>query len=120
MREQGLSYSVHRTGSATTTDLSVPPTESAYASLAASTSSPPTLLSFLTSRYSAEGPHALLDRVRLKAILFLNTSAKYDVPSAKTDLEEIEVKGMRGLTLERVIVYGKVRFPQLLSARTSV
>ncbi|TNY19371.1 hypothetical protein DMC30DRAFT_448017 [Rhodotorula diobovata] len=82
--------------------------ESAYASLAASTSSPPTLLSFLTSRYSAEGPHALLDRVRLKAILFLNTSAKYDVPSAKTDLEEIEVKGMRGLTLERVIVYGKL------------
>ena len=47
--------------------------------------------------------------MRLKAILFLGHSTQYDVQSAKADLEEIEIKGMRGLTLERVIVYGKVR-----------
>ncbi|GAA5852101.1 hypothetical protein JCM9279_005057 [Rhodotorula babjevae] len=94
--------------------------ETAYAALAQSTSdSTPTFLSFLASRYSASiasadlgdnsaPSHALLDRVRLKAILFLGHSTQYDVQSAKADLEEIEMKGMRGLTLERVIVYGKL------------
>ncbi|GAA5939746.1 hypothetical protein JCM3775_001615 [Rhodotorula graminis] len=97
--------------------------ETAYAALAESTStsttdSTPTFLSFLVSRYSASvsnadgngaaPAHALLDRVRLKAILFLGHSTQYDVQSAKADLEEIEIKGMRGLTLERVIVYGKL------------
>ncbi|GAA5904811.1 hypothetical protein JCM8208_001362 [Rhodotorula glutinis] len=97
--------------------------ETAYVALAESTSSSttdptPTFLSFLASRYSASissadgdsatPPHALLDRVRLKAILFLGHSTQYDVQSAKADLEEIEMKGMRGLTLERVIVYGKL------------
>uniref|UniRef100_A0A0K3C490 BY PROTMAP: gi/472583522/gb/EMS21155.1/ TGF beta receptor associated protein [Rhodosporidium toruloides NP11] gi/647396884/emb/CDR39543.1/ RHTO0S04e06238g1_1 [Rhodosporidium toruloides] n=1 Tax=Rhodotorula toruloides TaxID=5286 RepID=A0A0K3C490_RHOTO len=82
--------------------------ESAYASLVASTSNPPTFLAFLTSRYSADSSRALLDRVRLKAALFLSGSTKYDVQAAKQELEEMEVKGLRGLTLERAIVYGKL------------
>lgn len=47
--------------------------------------------------------------MRLKAILFLGASSKYDVAAMKQELEEMEVKGLRGLTLERAIVYGKVR-----------
>lgn len=85
--------------------------ESAYATLVASTSTPPTFLAFLTSRYSTDAPRALLDRVRLKAALFLSGSTKYDVQAAKQELEEMEVRGLRGLTLERAIVYGKVRPP---------
>lgn len=46
--------------------------------------------------------------MRLKAILFLGTSSKYDVAAMKQELEEMEVKGLRGLMLERAIVYGKV------------
>mgnify|MGYP001586933735 FL=1 len=42
-------------------------------------------------------------------MLFLNTSAQYDVPAMKAELEDMEVRGLRGLTLERAIVYGKVR-----------
>lgn len=83
--------------------------ESAYAELADSTSAPPSFLSFLTNRYDPDSPHALLDRVRLKAILFLGSSSKYDLQGAKKEFEEMEVKGQRGLTLERVIIYGKVR-----------
>ncbi|GAA6055225.1 hypothetical protein JCM3770_000723 [Rhodotorula araucariae] len=83
--------------------------ESAYAALAASSSTPPTFLSFLASRYSPNEPYALLDRVRLKAILFLGSSSTYDVEGVKADLEEMEMRGMRGLALERVIVYGKLR-----------
>ncbi|BGP17675.1 hypothetical protein JCM10213v2_005713 [Rhodosporidiobolus nylandii] len=82
--------------------------ESEYATLTASTSSLPTFLSFLTSRYSASSPHALLNRVRLKALLFLGASSKYDVEGAKQDLDEMEMEGMRGLTLERAVVYGKL------------
>ncbi|BGP09381.1 hypothetical protein JCM10049v2_005249 [Rhodotorula toruloides] len=83
--------------------------ESAYASLVASTSNPPTFLAFLTSRYSVDSSRALLDRVRLKAALFLSASTKYDVQAAKHELEEMEVKGLKGLTLERAIVYGKLQ-----------
>ncbi|GAA5956387.1 hypothetical protein JCM21900_000171 [Sporobolomyces salmonicolor] len=84
--------------------------ESAYATLVSSSpSSPPSFLSFLTSHYDPNSPHAHLGRVRLKAILFLSGSSKYDVQGAKADLEEMEMKGLRGLTLERVIVYGKLR-----------
>ncbi|BGP33373.1 hypothetical protein JCM10296v2_005173 [Rhodotorula toruloides] len=82
--------------------------ESAYASLVASTSNPPAFLAFLTARSSADSSRALLDRVRLKAALFLSGSTKYDVQAAKQELEEMEVKGLRGLTLERAIVYGKL------------
>ncbi|GAA5972182.1 hypothetical protein JCM11641_002531 [Rhodosporidiobolus odoratus] len=82
--------------------------ESAYTALASSTSSPPAFLSFLTSRYDPSYPHALLDRVRLKAILFLGSSSKYDLQGAKQELEEMEMRGLRGLVLERVIVYGKL------------
>ncbi|GJN90241.1 hypothetical protein Rhopal_003240-T1 [Rhodotorula paludigena] len=82
--------------------------ESAYAELADSTSAPPSFLSFLTNRYDPDSPHALLDRVRLKAILFLGSSSKYDLQGAKKEFEEMEVKGQRGLTLERVIIYGKL------------
>ena len=81
-----------------------------YAALVDASPSPlPSFLSFLVSRYSVESAHAHFDRVRLKAILFLGTSSKYDVSGMKTDLEEMEMKGLRGLTLERAIVYGKVR-----------
>ncbi|BGP41415.1 hypothetical protein JCM10449v2_005395 [Rhodotorula kratochvilovae] len=83
--------------------------ESAYATFAASSSTPPSFLSFLASRYAPDAPHALLDRVRLKTILFLGSSSKYDVQGVKTALEEMEMRGMRGLALERVIVYGKLR-----------
>ncbi|CEQ41527.1 SPOSA6832_03250, partial [Sporobolomyces salmonicolor] len=84
--------------------------ESAYTTLVSSSpSSPPSFLSFLTSHYDPNSPHAHLGRVRLKAILFLSGSSKYDVQGAKADLEEMEMKGLRGLTLERVIVYGKLR-----------
>ncbi|GAA5872000.1 hypothetical protein JCM1840_004768 [Sporobolomyces johnsonii] len=84
--------------------------ESTYTTLVASSpSSPPSFLSFLTSHYDPNSPHAHLDRVRLKAILFLSGSSKYDVQGAKADLEDMEMKGLRGLTLERVIVYGKLR-----------
>lgn len=92
------------------------PAESAYASLVASTSNPPTFLAFLTSRYSVDSSRALLDRVRLKAALFLSASTKYDVQAAKHELEEMEVKGLKGLTLERAIVYGKVRLTCTCSA----
>ncbi|GAA5933539.1 uncharacterized protein JCM15063_001342 [Sporobolomyces koalae] len=83
--------------------------ETSYLELEASTLSPPTFLSFLTTRYSSESRFALLDRVRLKAILFLSHSTKYDVSDAKRELEDLEVKGARGLTLERTIVYGKLK-----------
>ncbi|GAA6028594.1 hypothetical protein JCM8097_007301 [Rhodosporidiobolus ruineniae] len=83
--------------------------ESAYISLTSSTSTPPTFLSFLTSRYSPSSPFAELDRVRLKALLFLGASSKYDVQGAKKELEEMEMRGERGLVLERVVVYGKLR-----------
>ncbi|GAA5867831.1 hypothetical protein JCM8547_003390 [Rhodosporidiobolus lusitaniae] len=83
--------------------------ESDYAVLSSSTSTPPSYLSFLTSCYSPSSPHSLLDRVRLKALLFLGGSSKYDVQGAKKELEEMEVRGLRGLTLERVVVYGKLK-----------
>lgn len=54
--------------------------------------------------------------MRLKAILFLANSSNYDVTGVKKDLEEMEVNGLRGLTLERAIVYGKVGFPPLFCA----
>lgn len=100
------------------TDVSAPiDPETAFAQLESSTSSPPTFLSFLTSRYSPESHFALLDRVRLKAILFLSTSSKYDVQDAKRELEELEMRGLRGLTLERIIVYGKVSTFSFSSSR---
>ncbi|GAA5915979.1 hypothetical protein JCM6882_003485 [Rhodosporidiobolus microsporus] len=83
--------------------------ESDYHTLTSSTSTPPTSLSFLTTRYDPSSPHALLDRVRLKALIFLGGSSKYDVQGAKKELEEMEVRGLRGLALERVVVYGKLR-----------
>lgn len=70
---------------------------------------PPTFLAYLISRYSAESELALFDRVRLKTILFLRASTKYDVAKIKKDLDDMELQGLRGLTLERAIVYGKVR-----------
>ncbi|GAA6016850.1 hypothetical protein JCM11491_001827 [Sporobolomyces phaffii] len=82
---------------------------------ASTTRSPPaSFLDFLTAQYSAsisadDSRFSLLDRVRLKAILFLSTSSKYDVQDAKRQLEEMEMNGFRGLTLERVIVYGKLK-----------
>ncbi|GAA6019435.1 hypothetical protein JCM8202_001808 [Rhodotorula sphaerocarpa] len=82
--------------------------EDEYGELTASTSAPPSLLGFLVSRYSPDKPHALLDRVRLKALLFLSSSAKYDVEHAKTELEAMETKGLKGLTLMRAVVYGKL------------
>ncbi|ORY74073.1 hypothetical protein BCR35DRAFT_293491 [Leucosporidium creatinivorum] len=83
--------------------------ESDYATLlSTSPSPPPSFLSFLVSRYSSDSPNAQFDRVRLKAILFLGASSKYDVTAMKKELEEMEVKGLRGLTLERAIVYGKL------------
>lgn len=86
------------------------PIESAYITLVStsSTSSPATFLSFLTSRYDPTSPHANFDLARLKTILFLSTSANYDIPGTKKDLEDMELKGLRGLTLERAVVYGKV------------
>ncbi|GAA5879657.1 hypothetical protein JCM3774_002398 [Rhodotorula dairenensis] len=82
--------------------------ESEYAELTASTSSPPTFLHFLASRYSPDAPRALLNRIRLKALLFLNSSTKYDLEDAKKELEAMETRGLRGLTLERAVVYGKL------------
>ncbi|GAA5826426.1 hypothetical protein JCM10212_004903, partial [Sporobolomyces blumeae] len=84
-----------------------------YAKLEASTSNPPTFLSYLTSRYRPDGPHATVDRVRLKAILFLSTSNKYDVEDAKRELEELERNGSTGLTLERIVVYGKLKLDRI-------
>lgn len=84
--------------------------ETAYAELRASTSSPPSFLGFLTSQYYLSSEHAMFDSVRLKAILFLRASSRYDVTSVKKDLEDMEKRGLRGLTLERAIVYGKVRW----------
>ena len=69
---------------------------------------PPSFLAYLTSRYSEDSELALFDRVRLKTILFLRTSTKYDVAQIKRVLDEMEMTGLRGLTLERAIVYGKV------------
>lgn len=69
---------------------------------------PPSFLAFLIERYSPDSPQALLDRVRLKALLFLSSSSKYDVEDAKKELEAMEVKGLKGLVLERAVVYGKV------------
>lgn len=83
--------------------------ESEYAELTASTSAPPTFLHFLAARYSPDAPRALLNRIRLKALLFLNSSTKYDPEDAKKELEAMEMRGLRGLTLERAVVYGKVR-----------
>ncbi|GAA6015822.1 hypothetical protein JCM10207_008808 [Rhodosporidiobolus poonsookiae] len=83
--------------------------ESAYTTLTSSSSSAPSFLSFLSSRYDSSSPHAALDRVRLKALLFLGGSSKYDLQGAKADLEEMEIKGLKGLTLERAVVYGKLR-----------
>ncbi|GAA5825001.1 hypothetical protein JCM11251_006058 [Rhodosporidiobolus azoricus] len=82
--------------------------ESDYHSLPSSSTAPPTFLSFLTTSYDTSSPHALLDRVRLKALIFLACSSKYDISGAKKELEAMEVKGLRGLTLERVVVYGKL------------
>lgn len=75
-------------------------------------SSPPSFLFFLASRFAADSSHATFDRVRLKTILFLATSSNYDVTGTKQDLEGMEVKGLRGLTLERALVYGRVRRPR--------
>ncbi|KAK4698396.1 vacuolar protein sorting-associated protein 3, partial [Phenoliferia sp. Uapishka_3] len=85
--------------------------EKSYAELVASTSqsSPPSFLYFLASRFTTTSPHGTFDRVRLKAILFLNSSANYDVAATKKVLDDMEVRGLRGLTLERAIVYGKLR-----------
>lgn len=82
--------------------------ESEYAELTTSTSSPPSFLEFLASRYSPDAPLALLNRIRLKALLFLDSSTKYDLEDAKKQLEAMEMKGLKGLTLERAVVYGKV------------
>ncbi|GAA5907483.1 uncharacterized protein JCM6883_001219 [Sporobolomyces salmoneus] len=70
---------------------------------------PTTFLSHLTSLYSPSSRFAKLDRIRLKTILFLSTSSKYDLSETKNALEEMEMKGLKGLTLERVIVYGKLK-----------
>lgn len=84
--------------------------ESSYSlALSDSTTSPPSFLAFLTSQFSLDSPRVDFDRVRLKTILFLATSTNYDVPEVKKELEDLEMKGLRGLTLERAILYGKVR-----------
>ncbi|KAI5477112.1 TGF beta receptor associated protein [Pseudohyphozyma bogoriensis] len=84
--------------------------ETAYAEAVASApTAPPTFLSFIAERYSPNSSQITFDRVRLKTILFLGKSKNYDVAGTKKDLEEMEVKGLRGLTLERAIVYGKLR-----------
>ena len=84
-------------------------TESSYAEVRSrSPLSPPSFLHFLVSRYDSASPHVNFDRVRLKTILFLATSVNYDAAGTKKELEELEMKGLRGLTLERAIVYGKV------------
>ena len=83
--------------------------EASYADVRSLTPlSPPSFLHFLVSRYDLASPHVDFDRVRLKTILFLATSVNYDVAGTKKELEELELKGLRGLTLERAIVYGKV------------
>ena len=82
--------------------------EAAYSSLASTSSTPPSFLAFLASRYDPSSVHASFDLARLKTILFLSTSSKYDVPGTKQELDEMELKGLKGLTMERVVVYGKV------------
>lgn len=69
---------------------------------------PPTFLSYLAAQYTPESTHAAFDLVRLKTILFLGTSSNYDLPGTKKELEAMEMKGLKGLTLERAIVYGRV------------
>ncbi|KAL8283319.1 hypothetical protein RQP46_005729 [Phenoliferia psychrophenolica] len=86
--------------------------ESSYAALVASSeSTAPSFLCFLASRFTttSSSPHETFDRVRLKLVLFLNNSSNYDVAATKKELEDMEVRGLRGLTLERAIVYGKLR-----------
>ncbi|KAM0786374.1 hypothetical protein ACM66B_001842 [Microbotryomycetes sp. NB124-2] len=68
-----------------------------------------TVLNFLLSTFDGEGDHAQFDRTRLKLVVFLAHSSKYSRESVKTRLDELEKRGMRGLTLERVIVYGKLQ-----------
>lgn len=82
--------------------------ESAYSSLASTSTTPPSFLAFLASRYDSSSVHASFDLARLKTILFLSTSSKYDVAGTKQELDEMELKGLKGLTMERVVVYGKV------------
>ena len=107
LRDQGTCPSVSIAGICILTIILL---ESSYADLVASTESiPPSFLFFLASRFTTTSPQATFDRVRLKAILFLNNSPNYDVAAAKKELDEMEVRGFRGLTLERAIVYGKVR-----------
>ncbi|GAA5958846.1 hypothetical protein JCM3765_000755 [Sporobolomyces pararoseus] len=76
-----------------------------------STSSSSTFLSFLIEQYSPTCRFSTLDRIRLKTILLLTISNKYDLNDSKTRLEEIEIKNGGGgcLTFERVIVYGKLK-----------
>ncbi|KAM0748698.1 hypothetical protein T439DRAFT_70364 [Meredithblackwellia eburnea MCA 4105] len=87
--------------------------EAEYQSIVASQTSasppPPTFLSYLASSFNPSSENASFDQVRLKTILFLSNSAHYDTAAMKKELDEMELSGLRGLTLERAIVYGKLR-----------
>lgn len=84
--------------------------ESEYINLVSSSSTHqvPTFLSFISGRFDSNSIHATFDSARLKTILFLSTSSNYDILAIKKSFEDMESKGLRGLTLERAIVYGKV------------
>ena len=65
-------------------------------------------LSHLTTAFEADATNAQFDRIRMKTILFLGASSKYDFDRVKKRLDDLEMKGNRGLAYERSIVYGKV------------
>ncbi|GAA5979077.1 hypothetical protein JCM5350_007058 [Sporobolomyces pararoseus] len=85
--------------------------ETLFAQNSTTSSSSSTFLSFLIDQHSASSQFSSLDQLRLKLILLLSTSSKYDLNDTKTRLEEMEIKnGLKGgLTFERVIIYGKLK-----------
>ncbi|KAK4052008.1 hypothetical protein OIO90_004538 [Microbotryomycetes sp. JL221] len=78
---------------------------------------PPTFLAHLTKNFDGSGNQAKFDGTRLKLVLFLNSpTSRYSRQEVKSKLDELEKKGARGLTLERVIVYAQLQLDrQVLS-----
>ncbi|KAK4050303.1 hypothetical protein OIV83_003624 [Microbotryomycetes sp. JL201] len=68
-----------------------------------------TLLSHLLARAEPDAIFPEFERARLRLVIFLSHSNEYSRERVKTRLEEMEKRGLRGLTLERAIVYGKLQ-----------
>lgn len=65
-------------------------------------------LSFLVDKHEPASPQADFTTARLKAVLLLSTGSAYDPAQLKTRIDELSARS-GALTLERAVVYGKLR-----------